>query len=350
MGTAPKISVSLLLIILLIPAQTLFAWTNKGHTSVNRVAAQKIPVSMPLFLRRAVTEIGYLGPEADRWRDPGEWPLAASQAPDHFIKLERISWIDPMPRDRYEFYRQLCEKRATSMDHSDDYLPENVGLQPYIVAEVYGRLKLAFREYRSRQASHEPTLSVQQVIIFYAGWLGHYVADGSQPLHTSIQIDGWVGPNPQGYATRHGIHAMFEAYADANITASDFASQVHAPERLADPFADYMDYLRHSNRQVESVYMLEKAGGFTGKGTRQAFDFTKERLAAGTQMLLDLWYTAWVTSVEPAKARESHEIDALGSSRARARSRPATTGATGAGFWEAGTFLYTGFGFRSNFH
>jgi hypothetical protein len=45
---------------------------------------------------------------------------------------------------------------------------------------------------------------------------------------------------------------------------------------------------------VENVYALEKAGGFTGKGSPAAFDFTIHRLAAASQMLLDLWYTAWI--------------------------------------------------------
>ena len=98
--------------------------------------------------------------------------------------------------------------------------------------EVYGRLKAAFREYRQRLAAHQPTQAVQQAIIFYAGWLGHYVADGSQPLHTTIQYNGWVGPNPNGYTTEHHIHGQFEsAYVAANITAKDFSGLVKSPER-----------------------------------------------------------------------------------------------------------------------
>jgi hypothetical protein len=81
-----------------------------------------------------------------------------------------------------------------------------------------------------------------------------------------------------------------------NITAKDFAKFVHAPERLANPFADYVNYLRESNRQVENVYAIEKAGGFNGKGSAEAFDFTTHRLATGSQMLLNLWYTAWLDS------------------------------------------------------
>jgi hypothetical protein len=33
-------------------SQAVLAWGNEGHTYVNRVAAEKIPESMPRFLRR----------------------------------------------------------------------------------------------------------------------------------------------------------------------------------------------------------------------------------------------------------------------------------------------------------
>jgi hypothetical protein len=298
----------LLIALVLFQTDAAFAWGNEGHTYVNRVAAQKIPADMPRFLRRAVVEIAYLGPEPDRWRNPAEFALKNAQEPDHFIDLERVSWLDPLPKGRYEFYRKLYEKRAATTDHPDDYLPERVGLQPYITMEVYGRLKSAFREYRQLKAAHKPTASVEQAIIFYAGWLGHYVADGSQPLHTTIQYNGWVGPNPNGYTTLHDIHAQFETvYVAANIQASNFAGFVHDPERMNDPFTDYIAYLRQSNGLVENVYVLEKAGGFRGKGSPEAFEFTTHRLAAGAQMLLNLWYTAWIESavIPPPVVRPS---------------------------------------------
>jgi hypothetical protein len=291
--------ISLLLITLFFLSQFASAWGNQGHLYINQVAAQKIPQDMPRFLRRAVAEITYLGPEPDRWRSPTEPQLKNAQEPDHFIDLERVAWLDPLPATRYEFLRKLYEKRAATAatDHPDDYLPERVGLQPYITLEVFGRLKAAFREYRNLRDQHKPTAPVEHAIVFYAGWLGHYVADGSMPLHTSIQYNGWVGPNPNNYTTQHKIHAEFETtYVDENITPKDFASQVHAPEHLTDPFHQYIAYLRESNTKVEAVYALEKAGGFTGKGTSEAKAFTTQRLAAGSQMLLNLWYTAWQDS------------------------------------------------------
>jgi hypothetical protein len=304
--------ISLSLIALLFPSEFASAWGNEGHLYVNQVAAQKIPADMPRFLRRAVAELTYLGPEPDRWRSPTEPQLKNAQEPDHFIDLERVAWLDPLPATRYEFYRKLYEKRAATAarpdnarpdtdhpnnDHPDDYLPEHVGLQPYITMEVFGRLKAAFREYRHLREQHKPTAPVEHAIVFYAGWLGHYVADASQPLHTTIQYNGWTGPNPNNYTTQHKIHALFETtYVSENITPKDFASQVHAPEHLTDPFHQYIAYLRESNGKVETVYALEKAGGFNGKGTPEAFTFTTQRLAAGSQMLLNLWYTAWQDS------------------------------------------------------
>jgi hypothetical protein len=250
-----------------------------------------------------VEEIGYLGPEPDRWRSPLELALKNAQEPDHFIDLERVEWLKPLPAARYEFDRKLYEKRAATQDHPDDYLPERVGLQPYITMEVYGRLKAGFREYRRLRERHQATASVESAIVFYAGWLGHYVADGAQPLHTSVSYNGWVGANPNQYTTEKGIHWRFEGpYVAANVRAKDFAGMVHAPEHLTDPFRQYMEYLEASHGLVEKVYALDKAGGFNRKGSPEALAFTEERLAAGTQMLLNLWYTAWVDSAvaEPA--------------------------------------------------
>jgi hypothetical protein len=278
-------------------ATVAWGWGTEGHMYVNRVAAEKLPPDVPAFLRSAVAELAYLGPEPDRWREGSNPALKNAQEPDHYIDLERIDWLDHLPEGRYEFYQKLYEKRSQTKDHPDDYLPERVGLQPYIVMEIFGRLKNAFGEYRQLRDHHQPTEFIEHKIVFYAGWLGHYVGDGSQPLHTTIHYNGWVGANPKGYVTSPGIHAEFEtAYVSRNIAATDFADSVHAPERLTDPFGSYMQYLRLSNKQVERVYELDKAGGFRDGGSPEAFQFTTQRLASGSQMLVNLWYTAWLDS------------------------------------------------------
>ena len=41
-------------------------------------------------------------------------------------------------------------------------------------------------------SEHKDTAPAEEAILFYAGWLGHYAGDGSQPLHTTINYNGWV--------------------------------------------------------------------------------------------------------------------------------------------------------------
>src|SRR5581483_4481083 len=192
----------------LLPLEFLFSWGNEGHLLISGVAARHVPKSMPLFFRTASARarIEYLGPEPDRWRFNTEPELKQSQEPDHYLNLETIAGI-PLPPGRYDFYRKLEEKRAAAVAAGakpaevEALLPEHVGLQPYIAMEIYGRLKVAFREYRRLRREKKPTLPAEQNAVFYAGWLGHYVADASQPLHATVHYNGWTGLNPNGYTT-----------------------------------------------------------------------------------------------------------------------------------------------------
>jgi hypothetical protein len=187
--------------------------------------------------------------------------------------------------------------------------PEKVGLQPYVTTEVWERLKSAMRDYRKLKEDHKDTKPVECEIVFLAGWLGHYVGDGSQPLHMTIQYNGWTGPNPNGYTTEHKIHAEFEStFVSANIKPAEVAPLIAAkPVVLGDVFTDYMAYLRHTNSLVEKTYQLEKAGGFSGAGTPEGKVFAEERLAAGATELRDMIYSAWVKSAEPVPAYRGPE-------------------------------------------
>jgi hypothetical protein len=269
------------------------AWGNEGHRMINRLAAGSLPASMPLFLRSeaAVNEIDYLGPEPDRWRSPAEPELNAAQAPEHFIDFEPADALGPLPHRRLDFEAKVFAAGER---------PEKIGLQPWETTEVWERLKAALREYRALAAAGKDTRGAEEAAIFYAGWLGHYVGDGSQPLHTTIQYNGWVGPNPNGYTTSHEIHWQFEGpFVAANLNAREVADKMSpAKEIEGDVFDAYVAYLRQSAVYVEKVYQLEKAGGFQGAGTPESREFTAVRLAAGASMLRDMIYTAWLESAK----------------------------------------------------
>ncbi len=282
------------------------AWGSDGHRMINRLAAAALPADVPEFLRSpaALDAMEYFGPEPDRWKSPAEPELSAAGSPEHYIDLEYADLIGgPLPRKRYDFIRALAFAQKS---HPDLPLsPESVGLQPYAASENYERLKAAMRNYRELTAEHKNTKPVECEIVYTAGILGHFVADASQPLHVTIQFNGWTGPNPNGYTTEHRIHAQFETEfvgpRGANINGpAEVAPLIPAkPILLGDVFEDYMKYLRHSNSLVEQTYKLEKAGAFNGAGTPAGRAFVDERLAAGATELRNLIYTAWVRSADP---------------------------------------------------
>jgi hypothetical protein len=300
------------------------AWGRDGHMLINKLAAQYLPADVPDFLRNAngVDVMEWMGPEPDRWKQRDAEPeLVATQSPDHFLDYEWAIYgatpctsaaangnatpgcIDGynFPRKRYDFIRNLT---AALPQHPELKTFETVGFQPWQVEEVWQRLKSDFREYRKLTAAHDDTAPVQVAILFDAGWLGHYVADGSQPLHNTIQYNGWTGPNPNGYTTEHKIHSQFESiYVSANIKPSDVAPLVAAsqPTVIDDEWTQYWHYLHHSNSLVEKTYQLEKSGGFTAAGTPEAKAFTEERLAAGAIELRDLINSAWTHSADPVQ-------------------------------------------------
>ena len=299
-------------------AHPAWAWGRDGHMMVNLLAQQNLPADVPAFLRNghARDVIEWMGPEPDRWKQRDAEPeLVATQSPDHFLDMEwailaatkctegKPDCVDgfKFPRRRYDFIRALA---VAQTQHPDLKLDERVGFLPWQAQEVYQRLKSDMREYRKEVAANEDTSGVEVAILYSAGWLGHYVADGSQPLHLTIHYNGWVGPNPNGFTTAHTIHAQFESvFVSANIKPADVEPLVKAaqPVRIDDQWTDFWKYLNHSSSLVEKVYQLEKAGGFNGAGTPEAKAFTEERLAAGAIQLRDLVYSAWLHSADPVQ-------------------------------------------------
>jgi hypothetical protein len=246
-----------------------FAWGNRGHRMVNLVAAEGLPEDMPAFLRMsdAIHEISYFGPEPDRWRPLTEPELTATSSPDHGFKLELGDLVGAYPRHRYEFIRRLATTAAP--EGVGSLKPEQVGLLPWQAMEVFDRLKSSFREYRVLTGEFSGTQVidiqpmtrsdlpyVEQSILFYAGWLGHYVGDGSQPLHTSVNTNGWMTKNnPNGCSKKPGIHTALEKTTDNAIEAglldqSAVRNYMTPPRKLTDPFMDTISYLRKSHEYV----------------------------------------------------------------------------------------------------
>lgn len=273
-----------------------YAWGSVGHYLTAEAAALRMPAAMPAFFRAATRQLTYLNPEPDRWRDSTERALDpaldGATAPDHFVDMEMV------PRavlaaalaapNRYAYLDTLAAAGVR---------PVAMGLLPYRILELSQRLRSEFRLWRAASDSTRPWIEAR--IINDAGVLGHYIADGSNPTHTSIHYNGWSGPNPRGYATDRRLHSRFESdFVNANITLADVVSRVDSAATVfPDLRAAVVAYLEASNALIEQLYQIDKANRFeAGTAAPANKEFTAARLAAGARMLRDVWWTAWVTS------------------------------------------------------
>jgi hypothetical protein len=280
-------------------------WGEAGHRITAQVAVAKLPSGMPQFFRDAAPQLAYLNPEPDRWRtrieSAREGALEGATSPDHFLDLELIpagSRSGAMnAKDRYAFIDTL---RAHGVDAA------TAGALPFAILETTQRLRLAFRQWRS--ASNDQVRAwIEARIVNDAGILGHYVADGSNPAHTTIHYNGWVGANPNGYATDNRFHGRFEsAFVQTQVKLDDVMREVTSePQTFASLRPSIIRYFLQTHSQVERLYELDKAASFGPDNTTPINKaFAVERLAAGAAMLRDLWWTAWVTSApSPDDAR-----------------------------------------------
>lgn len=281
---------------LLVPGN-LPAWGDAGHRMTGLAAARTLPAEMPAFFRNASEQLGYLNPEPDRWKDRAERTLdpalEGSTSPEHYIDMDLVTpevLAAALAAPNRWAYADTLRKAGVA--------PNTMGILPFEILELTQKLRGDFRLWRIAPDSTVRAW-IEQRILDDAGVLGHYVADGSNPAHTTKHHNGWVGDNPKGYPTDNRFHSRFESqYVQANIKLPDVLSRVTAPPRVfPNVRAAVLEYLNTSFGQLEPLYQLDKETPFQAETTTEEQKaFAAARLAAGATMLRDIWWTAWVTS------------------------------------------------------
>ena len=277
----------------------IYSWGDDGHQAIARVAVEKLPADMPEFFRSAASRLAFLSPEPDRWNDSMESFSALREAtgPDHFIDIDSPETFQSLPDNRYKYAEWLRAKGQT---------PQVVGFLPYAMLETYQKVQLSFRMWRDPQRAGDRE-QIEQNIVYYAGLLGHYVGDGANPLHTTLHYNGWTSSWNPDLFTREPIHSRFESeYVRANLQAADFSGQVKTAEKVPDVFYSVMRYLLDSYAQVPQLYQLEKTARWEANNRRpESKQFVAARLASASQMLANLWYSAYLgsTNLRPSARR-----------------------------------------------
>jgi hypothetical protein len=314
------------LALLALPAR---AWDYPGHRIVNEVALASLPADFPSFVHDPANaeRIAWLSGEPDRWRSTPDLPARHVNAIDHYIDLEQLDEAGlsaaTVSAFRYEFAAQFAAGRAAHPQNfpaidpakDSDHTREWCGFLPWTITEYFGKLRGEFARLKVLEelGTSEDVAQTKASICELMGVMGHFVGDGSQPLHTTIHHNGWVGPNPQGYTTWKGFHYWIDGgfILKAGITFDGVRARVTPVEAFAmpsvaapgagrDPMFGYvMDYLLAQHELVEPIYQLEKAGKLNHDdqpANPEGRAFIEKQLLVAGEMLGRVWYTAWSTA------------------------------------------------------
>lgn len=289
------------------------AWDYEGHRLVNQLALASLPTNFPAFVKEpaAAERIAFLAGEPDRWRNTTELTLKHFNNPDHYFDFEDLALcglkLETLTPFRYEFAGQLAIAHATQSTNFPAIDPAKdlertralTGYLPWTIAEYYGKLKSAFSYLKAFEESGTPEeiRNARDNIIYIMGCMGHFVGDGSQPLHSTIHYNGWVGENPNRYSTNRTFHAWIDGgfIARAGLKADMVMPKVRTASVLeTNIFPSVVRYLHAQHLLVAPLYELEKGHKLSAqKPSAEGIEFIHNQLLRAGQMLGDLWFTAW---------------------------------------------------------
>jgi hypothetical protein len=299
------------------------AWDYEGHHAVNELALASLPPDFAGFtLTSALKDrIAFLAGEPDRWRNVADLPLKHFNGPDHYIDLEdlKLCGLTPetLPIMRYDFAADIALARAAhpekfpviDPDKDADHTRELGGFLPWAITEYYEKLKSCFGTLKALKqygGTPEEIANAQADCIYVMGVMGHFVGDGSQPLHTSKYFNGWdPGDNPKGYTTRQTFHAWIDGgyfKKTGGIKVETLVGKIQPATRIANAgepdgmFRDVVAYLVAQNKFVGPLYEMDKNGQLSGDGEKgmEGLPFLDNQLVKAGQMLGDIWLTAWL--------------------------------------------------------
>jgi len=305
-------------------ALTAQAWDYEGHHTINQLAVVSLPADFPAFAKTplAAERIAFLAGEPDRWRNSQDLLLNHVNKPDHYIDLEQLEDYGLKPEElpvfRYDFEERLAFIRkenpakfpAPDPAYDKDHTRQMVGLLPWAIAENYAKLKSCFsylKAFQGNGGTPAEVANAQENIIYVMGVMGHYVGDASQPLHTTIHFNGWVGDNPSHYTTEHTFHGWIDGGyfgkiggpdlkgMQARLRPAQLVSLNGRPAKPEEMFQAAVAFIVEQNKLVEPLYQLEKDGKLSGEGEKgmEGRAFLEAQLLKSAQLLGDIWYSAW---------------------------------------------------------
>jgi hypothetical protein len=267
-----------------------FCWGFFAHQRINRLAVFTLPPEMITFYKQHIVFLteNSVNPDRRRYAVEGE-------APKHYIDIDIYgdSALYTMPR----FWNEAVAK------YSEDTLLA-YGTNPWHIAKMKYQLTDAFKRMDAKS------------ILRLSADLGHYIADGNVPLHTTHNYNGQ-------YTNQVGIHGFWESrlpelFSDEYDFFTGLATYVEKPQLRAWEAITQahlaLDTVLKFEKELtikfpeDKKYGYEERNGITTRVYSKPFSKAyhqmlngqiERRMKASIKMIGDFWYTCWVDAGQP---------------------------------------------------
>ncbi len=262
-----------------LPALLLFVWVtalpwgSAGHRFINTKAVYHLPGEMALFVADS-TLFGQHASDADNRKstDPTE-------DMKHYIDIDDYPDFVHLPHS----YDSVVALYGLSRVQTN-------GILPWATVWCYDSLVAQLSRGDWTNA------------VLKASDLGHYVGDGHQPLHVTMNYNGQLSGN-------NGIHSRYEStMIDGSHYGSSLAIHPDSVRYVSAPLDAVFSYLLRSNSLVDSILAgdsyAKSTSGWSGSGQApsqyyvalwsELGSMTLDQMQGATLNLADFWYSAWV--------------------------------------------------------
>ncbi len=260
-----------------LPLSVMLGWGAEGHKLISNKAMTLLPDEMSSFTNwQDYVTIHSVDPDMRRNSDK-------SEAPKHFID------IDFYP----EFLNgNMIEDKAKLEAEYGDTTVTKMGLLPWATLDTYDKLVNALKEKNRDKA------------LIYLSDLGHYVADGHQPMHAIMNYNGQM-------SGQKGIHFRYESImVDSNL--STIRNDFHAEKAVY--ISNRLDFIFNYITDANSVSdVLFDADTFAYKNANSRNDaeyyrllwfktkyITETQIENAASDFASLFYSAWVDAGKPS--------------------------------------------------
>ncbi len=270
------LTIKLAVIFILIPFTLIFSWGDKGHKIINNNAIEILPKEMKAF---------------EQWKDYITEHAADADSRKAIDKTEAVKHFIDIDYYKEFMNGNMIENKDTLISIYGDSIVTHTGTLPWATLETFENLEKAFKDKNRDRA------------MIYASDLGHYVADGHQPMHTVLNYNGQ-------FTGQRGVHARYEIdMVDRHLDELQSFKNDCNVKNIDDPLDYIFNYIYASNSYCPVLMSADLIADSIAHSSSndKYYDIlwaktkyvTEFEFVNAEQALASLIYTAWVDAGKP---------------------------------------------------